>query len=313
MKKALEFNRIHIKYSKGFILSLISNRKGIILAGGSGTRLRPITKAVCKQLIPIYDKPMIYYPLSTLMLAGIREILIITNPKDLQKFKSLFGKGEKFGIQIHYEIQPEPNGIAEAFLIGEKFISSSPSILALGDNLFHGNELSKKLRKASTMQDGASIFAYRVKTPTRYGIIEFDDSFKVLSIEEKPMQPKSNYAVTGLYLYDETVVERAKSLTPSPRGELEITDINKSYLMDNKLYVEVLGRGLVWLDTGTPDSLHEANSYIRTLEHRQGLKIACPEEIAWNMGWISDSHLERLAIDLGNSDYGHYLLGLIDK
>lgn len=292
---------------------LINNRKGIILAGGRGTRLSPITQAVSKQLIPIYDKPMVYYPLSTLMLSGVREILIITNPKDLENFKSLLSDGKKWGIEINYEVQPEPNGLAEAFLIGENFISSSPSVLALGDNLFHGNQLSTKLQKASCLEDGASIFAYRVNNPTRYGIIEFDDSSKVLSIEEKPKVPRSSFAVTGLYFYDDTVVERSKSLIPSSRGELEITDLNKSYLTDDKLYVELLGRGMVWLDTGTPDSLHEANSYIRTLEHRQGLKIGCPEEIAWSMGWITHSQLENIVMDMKGSDYGKYLLKLINN
>ena len=291
----------------------LKSRKGIILAGGNGTRLYPITKAVSKQLMPIYDKPMIYYPLSTLMLSGIREILIITNPKDKEGFQDLLGNGKQLGLDIQYAEQLKANGIAEAFLISESFLNGSMSALALGDNIFHGNDLSTKLHKNAQIEEGASIFAYRVNDPKRYGIIEFDKQSKVLNIIEKPIHPKSNYAVTGLYFHDETAVERVKELKPSKRGELEITDLNLQYLKEDKLNAEVLGRGMVWLDTGTHDSLHEASSYIRTLEHRQGLKICCPEEVAWNLGWINNDELELLATGLINSSYGKYLLRLIKE
>lgn len=288
-------------------------RKGIILAGGTGTRLHPITKAISKQLMPVYDKPMIYYPLSTLMLAGIREFLIITTPKDQLAFKQLLGNGEDWGISIQYALQVNPNGIAEAFLIGQKFLKDSPSCLILGDNIFHGQDLVKKLVKCKSNCTGASIFAYPVSDPERYGVVEFDSSLKVISLQEKPIKPKSRFAVTGLYFYDETAVERVKELKPSARGELEITDLNYMYLQNNQLQVELMGRGMVWLDTGTVDSLNDAFNYIRTIEHRQGLKVGSPEEIAWRMGWINDSKLEELAMQLIKSGYGKYLLKLMNE
>ncbi|MDC3142119.1 glucose-1-phosphate thymidylyltransferase RfbA [Prochlorococcus sp. AH-716-I17] len=288
-------------------------RKGIILAGGHGTRLGPITGAVSKQLMPVYDKPMIFYSVSTLLLAGIREIMIISKPNDLFYFKSLFGNGSNLGVEINYEIQERPKGIAEAFIIAEKFINSSPSILILGDNFFHGNGLSTSLKSISSRSSCATIFAYQVKDPHRYGIVEFDKDRKVLSIEEKPKYPKSKFAVTGIYFYDETACDKAKSLTPSDRGELEITELNKLYLKESKLKVELFGRGMVWLDTGTPDSLHEASSYVRTIEHRQGLKIGSPEEIAWRMGFIGDSQLKKNAAKYIKSTYGKYLINLLDK
>lgn len=289
------------------------NRKGIILAGGSGTRLYPITKSISKQLIPIYDKPMIFYPLTTLMFAGIREILIITNPEYLENFKSLLGNGSHLGISIEYLIQEAPNGLAEAFLLGESFIGDSLSALILGDNLYHGQGLRNTLNQVSLNEEGASIFAYKVNEPERYGIIEFDSSLKVIGIEEKPKIPKSRFACTGLYFFDRTVVEKAKSLKPSKRGELEITDLNNLYLKENKLYVEPLGRGMVWLDTGTFDSLHEACSYIKTIEHRQGLKVGCPEEVAWRLGWINDDRLEKLAENYLKSGYGSYLKKILNE
>ena len=288
-------------------------RKGIILAGGTGTRLHPITKAISKQLMPVYDKPMIYYPLSTLMLAGIREFLIITTPKDQSAFKQLLGNGEDWGISIQYASQVHPNGIAEAFLIGQKFLKDSPSCLILGDNIFHGQDLVKKLVKCKSNSLGASIFAYPVSDPERYGVVEFDSSLKVISLQEKPIKPKSRFAVTGLYFYDETAVERVKELKPSARGELEITDLNYMYLQNNQLQVELMGRGMVWLDTGTVDSLNDAFNYIRTIEHRQGLKVGSPEEIAWRMGWINDSKLEELAMQQIKSGYGKYLLKLMNE
>ena len=287
------------------------NRKGIILAGGSGTRLAPLTTSISKQLLPVYDKPLIHYSLTTLMLAGIREILIITSPFQLELFKNLLGNGSKIGIEIKYKIQAAPNGIAEAFLIGEEFIKKSHSALILGDNLFHGHNLVNHLKIASENKKGGTIFLYPVNDRERYGIVGFDKSGNILDIEEKPKKPKSNLAVTGLYLYDDTVVERAKSLKPSERGELEITSINQSYLEDGLLYVENFGRGMTWLDTGTFDSLHDAGSYIRTLESRQGLKIGCPEEVAWRSGWITDSQLSELSKPLLKSGYGQYLLGLL--
>ena len=290
-----------------------NSRKGIILAGGSGTRLYPITKSISKQLIPIYDKPMIFYPLTTLMLAGIREILIITNPQYLENFKSLLGNGSHLGISIEYLIQEFPNGLAEAFILGESFIGDSLSALILGDNLYHGQGLRNILNQVTLNEEGASIFAYKVNEPERYGIIEFDSSLKVISIEEKPTIPKSRFACTGLYFFDRTVVEKAKSLKPSKRGELEITDLNNLYLKENKLYVEPLGRGMVWLDTGTFDSLHEACSYIRTIEHRQGLKVGCPEEVAWRLGWINDQKLENLADKYLKSGYGSYLKKILNE
>ncbi len=284
----------------------------MILAGGSGTRLHPITKAVSKQLLPVYDKPMIFYPLSTLMLAGIREILIITTPEDSNAFQRLLGDGTSLGIRLEYAIQPNPDGLAQAFLIGSDFLSGSPAALVLGDNLFHGNELVPQLIASNSSRLGATVFAYPVKDPKRYGVVEFDSFGKVVSLEEKPDNPKSRYALTGLYFYDETVVERAKKVQPSSRGELEITDLNLQYLVEDSLNVEVMSRGMAWLDTGTCDSLHEASAYIRTLEYRQGLKVGCPEEVAWRKGWINSGQLEELAHPLMKSGYGEYLLDLIE-
>ena len=287
------------------------DRKGIILAGGSGTRLAPLTNSISKQLLPIYDKPLIYYPLTTFMLTGIREILIITTPTQLNLFKELLGNGSQLGIDITYKTQLKPNGIAEAFLIGEEFIGNSHSALILGDNLFHGHNLMNHLKNANQNKKGATIFLYPVNDRERYGIVNFDNKGNILDIQEKPKKPKSNLAVTGLYLYDETVIDRAKSLKPSDRGELEITSINQSYLNDGLLFAENFGRGMTWLDTGTFDSLHDAGSYIRTLENRQGLKIGCPEEAAWNSGWINDEQLRELALPLIKSSYGSYLENLI--
>ena len=286
-------------------------RKGIILAGGSGTRLAPLTTAVSKQLMPVYDKPMIYYPLSTLMLAGIRDVLIITTPQDQQAFMRLLGDGTTWGMTIRYAVQPSPDGLAQAFLIGADFLAGDPAALVLGDNLFHGHDLVPQLQLSNGSAAGATVFAYPVRDPERYGVVDFAADGRVLSIEEKPSKPRSRYAVTGLYFYDETVVERARQVRPSARGELEITDLNRLYLEDGLLRVELMGRGMAWLDTGTPDSLHEAASYIRTLEHRQGLKVGCPEEVAWRLGWIDDSQLEALAGTLLKSGYGSYLLTLL--
>ena len=286
-------------------------RRGIILAGGSGTRLAPLTTALSKQLMPVYDKPMIHYPLSTLMLAGIREVLIITTPNDQDAFQRLLGDGGGWGMSIQYAVQNSPDGLAQAFLIGAEFLAGAPAALVLGDNLFHGHELIPQLRAASDRLKGGTVFAYPVRDPERYGVVEFDGSGTALSIEEKPVQPRSRYAVTGLYFYDSSVVERARQVRPSPRGELEITSINQMYLEEKQLTVELMGRGMAWLDTGTFDSLHEAGSYIRTLEQRQGLKVGCPEEVAWRLGWINDDQLENLAQPLLKSGYGTYLMQML--
>ncbi len=289
------------------------NRKGIILAGGSGTRLYPVTQAVSKQLMPVYDKPMVYYPLSTLMLSGIRDVLLISTPQDTTRFAELLGDGSRWGMNIQYEVKPTPDGLAQAFIIGKNFVGNNPSALVLGDNIFYGHDLVKQLYGANLRRDGASVFAYHVQDPERYGVVEFDQQQKAISIEEKPLQPKSNYAVTGLYFYDQQVCDIAANIKPSAKGDLEITDVNKFYLENQQLNVEIMGRGYAWLDTGTHDSLLEAASFIATLQKRQGLQVACPEEIAFHQKWISAEQVLKLAKPLKKNAYGQYLEKIIKE